>query len=156
MTKTPYDSAKDTLLHIKRVNELLGEAAIEFIRRGNVHDNSKLVAPEKEFFDEFTPKLSKSEYGSDEYKENLKGLGAALKHHYAHNSHHPEFYQDGVNGMDIFDLFEMLLDWRAASERHTTGDLLVSIEKNKERFGLSDQLAQILYNHAIRHLPKKG
>ena len=48
-----YDSKADTLLHIKRVNELLGLAAMELIMRGQVHDNSKLLSPEKELFDEF-------------------------------------------------------------------------------------------------------
>ena len=60
-----YDSKADTLLHIKRVAQLLTEAAAELIRRANVHDNSKLESPEKEFFDEYTPKLAGSTYGSD-------------------------------------------------------------------------------------------
>lgn len=85
-----YDSTADTLLHIKRVNELLGKAACILIMRGSVHDNSKLDSPEKELFDEYTPKLKDAEYGSDEYKEFLVGLKPALDHHYANNSHHPE------------------------------------------------------------------
>src|SRR5690554_3471786 len=99
-----YDSTKDTLLHIKRVNELLSLAAIELLARGQEHDNSKLESPEKELFDEYTPKLKDSTYGSDEYKANLKGLEPALKHHYMNNSHHPEHYENGINGMDLFDL----------------------------------------------------
>jgi hypothetical protein len=42
-------------LHIKRVSELLNEAAIELLKRANKHDASKLLPPEKELFDEFTP-----------------------------------------------------------------------------------------------------
>ena len=61
-------------------------------------DNSKLESPEKELFDEYTPKLKDCTYGSDEYKEFLKGLKVALDHHYANNSHHPEHYENGVNG----------------------------------------------------------
>lgn len=85
-----YDSKADTLLHIKRVAQLLTEASSELIRRANVHDNSKLESPEKELFDEYTPKLKDCTYGSDEYKEYLKGLKVALDHHYQNNSHHPE------------------------------------------------------------------
>ncbi len=73
-----YDSKADTLLHIKRVAQLLTEASSELIRRANVHDASKLESPEKELFDEFTPKLKDCSYGSDEYKEFLNGLKALV------------------------------------------------------------------------------
>lgn len=147
-----YDSRADTLTHIKRVAQLLGDAAIQLIRRGQVHDDSKLESPEKDLFDEYTPLLKDSAYNSDKYKANLKGLGPALDHHYAVNSHHPEFYPDGVNDMDLFDIFEMVCDWKAATERTQGGDFLKSLEINKARFGLSDQLVQIMINHYYRHL----
>ncbi|MDD3875424.1 MAG: DUF5662 family protein [Bacteroidales bacterium] len=145
-----YDSKADTLLHIKRVNQLMTEAASELIRRANVHDDSKLKSPEKELFDEFTPKLKDCVYGSDEYKEFLKGLKVALDHHYKNNSHHPEHYENGVNGFDLFDLIEMFFDWKAATERTKDGNIIKSIEINKERFKLSDQLCDIMKNTAIR------
>lgn len=145
-----YDSKADTLLHIKRVNELLGGAARELIFRGDVHDESKLKSPEKELFDEMTPKLKGTSYGSDKYKGYLKELKVALDHHYANNSHHPEYYPNGVNGFDLFDLIEMLMDWKAATERHDDGDIRKSIEINKERFGISDQICDIFRNTADR------
>jgi hypothetical protein len=143
-----YDSKSDTLLHIKRVAELLTEAASELIKRANCHDNSKLIAPEKELFDEYTPKLKGCTYGSDEYNEYLKELKVALDHHYANNSHHPEHYENGVNGFDLFDLIEMFFDWKAAGERHADGNIYKSIEHNKDRFGLSEQVRQIFINTA--------
>lgn len=143
-----YDSKPDTLLHIKRVSQLMTEGASELIRRANVHDNSKLESPEKEMFDEFTPKLKNSTYGSDQYKEFLKGLKVALDHHYKNNSHHPEHYENGVNGMNLFDLIEMFFDWKAAGERHADGNIYKSIEINKERFDMSTQLAEIFENTA--------
>jgi hypothetical protein len=84
----------------------------------------------------------------DEYKSYLTGMGEALKHHYAHNSHHPEHYEDGIAGMSLLDLVEMLCDWKAATERHADGDLRRSIEQNQERFGYSDELRSILENTA--------
>jgi len=143
-----YDSEADTLKHIKRVSKLLTEASIELIKRANCHDDSKLENVEKELFDEFTPKLKYTTYGSDEYKEHLKGLGVALTHHYENNSHHPEKYENGVNGFDLFDLIEMFFDWKAATERHADGNILKSIEINKERFKMSDQLIDIFKNTA--------
>ena len=145
-----YDSRVDTLQHIKRVNELLMIAVGELLSRAAKHDNSKLKSPEKELFDEYTPKLQGVTYGSDKYKEFLNGLKVALDHHYANNSHHPEHYENGVNGFDLFDLIEMFFDWKAATERHADGDIRKSIEINKERFGLSEQLCDIIRNTADR------
>lgn len=145
-----YDSKTDTLLHIKRVAQLLTEASAELIRRANVHDNSKMNSPEKEFFDEYTPKLAGCTYGSEEYKEFLKELKVGLDHHYANNSHHPEHYENGVNGFDLFDLIEMFFDWKAAGERHNDGSIYKSIEHNKTRFNLSEQTVSIFENTAKR------
>jgi hypothetical protein len=48
--------------------------------------------------------------------------------------------------MSLLDLIEMFADWKAATLRHADGDLSESLKINKERFGLSDQLAQIMQN----------
>ena len=141
-----YDSKADTLQHIKRVNELLLTAVSELLIRAGKHDSSKLESPEKELFDEYTPKLKNCTYGSEEYKEFLKGLKVALDHHYENNSHHPEHYENGVNGFDLFDLIEMAMDWCAAVERHNDGDIFKSLEINTERFQLSNQIVCILHN----------
>lgn len=145
-----YDSEVDTLKHIRRVSELLTNAAVELINRANKHDKSKLNSPEKDLLDEYTPKLKATTYGSDDYKQMLKELSVALDHHYKYNSHHPEYYSDGVDGMCLFDLIEMFFDWKAASERHTDGDILKSIEINKDRFNLSPQLVAIFKNTASK------
>jgi hypothetical protein len=143
-----YDSSIDTLKHIKRVAQLLTEASAELIRRANCHDNSKLEEPEKSTFDEFTPKLAGSTYGSDEYKGFLSAMKPALDNHYKNNSHHPEHYENGVDGMDLFDLIEMFFDWKAAGERHANGNIYKSIEHNTKRFNLSTQTVSMLINTA--------
>lgn len=143
-----YDSTNDTLLHIKRVNSLLIEFAKEPLTRAQVHDQSKLESPEKEAFDIHTPKLAKSTYGSEEYEKALDGLGPALHHHYVNNSHHPEFYVNGIEGMNLLDLVEMFFDWKAASERHEDGDIMKSIDINRERFGIPHALVKIFENTA--------
>ena len=143
-----YNSRIDTIKHKLRVYRLLNIARIELKNRAKEHDKSKLESPEKEMFDEYTPKLAGCTYGSDEYKEFLKGLKVALDHHYANNSHHPEHYENGVNGMNLFDLIEMFFDWKAASERHNDGNIYKSIQINKNRFGLTDQVVSIFENTA--------
>jgi hypothetical protein len=105
-----------------------------------------LVSPEKEAFDELTPKLADLTYGSEEYRATLREMKPAIDHHYAHNSHHPEHYPNGIAGMNLLDIVEMFCDWKAASLRHTNGDFRRSLEINRTRFNVSDQLASIFEN----------
>ncbi len=150
-----YDSTADTLLHIKRVAELMILAAAELLERARVHDKSKLEEPEKSFVDEFTPRLAASTYGSDEYKQFLSDMKPMLDHHYKNNSHHPEHYRNGIDGMDLFDVMEMFFDWKAAGERNKNGNIFKSIQHSKERFKVSDQLVSIFTNTANNlHYPR--
>jgi len=48
--------------------------------------------------------------------------------------------------MTLLDLLEMICDWKAASERVSSGDILKSIEYNTTRFNISPQLVSILKN----------
>ena len=183
----------ETWNHINLVMQLLASAQIELMRRQFTHDRSKLLSPEVSTFTEFTPKLKASTYGSDEYKQMLAEMKPALDHHYAHNRHHPEFFEaneqslevknqietakhalkyvqvypddvfayealirylekqqaiasSSVNNMNLFDVLEMVIDWYAATKRHSDGDISKSIQINKDRFGLSDQLVSLIGN----------
>ncbi len=143
-----YDSLSDTYKHKFRVMKLMALISDELIQRGVNHDNSKLESPEKELFDIYTPKLAKVTYGSEEYKGYLKELKPALDHHYAKSLHHPEHYKNGIEDMTLIDLLEMLIDWKASSERHQDGNILKSIEINTSRFDIDSQLKKILINTA--------
>lgn len=146
MTYTQEDCIRDTKEHISQVREFMLIFAQELIKRALVHDQSKLKNPEVDIFTEYTPKLKHSTYGSVEYKTYLSEMQVALKHHYANNSHHPEHYEDGIRGMDLADIVEMICDWKAATMRHADGDITKSIEFNKGRFNYSDDLEQIFKN----------
>jgi hypothetical protein len=141
-----YDSTAETLKHIRRVNELLIDASCELLQRAKVHDQSKLEEPEKSTFDEVTPLLKDLKFGSEEYTEATKRIKPALDHHYSKNPHHPQHYENKINGMNLFDVVEMFFDWKAAGERTIDGDINKSIEINAERFGISKQLRHILEN----------
>jgi len=151
-----YDSRPETQAHIERVRDFVHAAMVNLRNRANAHDASKLVEPELSAFNEATPKLANLVYGSDEYKQSLRDLGPALQHHFEHNDHHPEHHANGVRGMSLMALIEMLCDWRAASERvkqRTDDPAKVSsfetgLLHNKERFGISDDLYEILLNTA--------
>ena len=143
---TGYDSAGDTGEHITQVAKRLAKIADLLRERGKLHDQSKLESPEKEAYDLLTPRLAGLTYGSDEYRATLRDMKPAIAHHYAHNSHHPEHHEDGIAGMNLLDLVEMFCDWKAASLRHKDGDFRKSLEINRERFNISDQLYAILVN----------
>jgi hypothetical protein len=146
-----FDSTAETLKHIRKVDEYMSNAAMELLRRGIKHDESKLHEPEKALFDEMTPLLPNLKFGSPEYTESVKKLKPALDHHYANNSHHPQHYENGINGMDLFDLMEMFWDWKASGERGKDGNIFKSIDIQTGRFGISKQLRQILINTAKRY-----
>jgi hypothetical protein len=154
-----YDSRPETKQHINRVQFFLTKAIENLSNRHIKHDESKLVEPELSAFDIATPKLAQMEFGSEEYKQSLNDLGPALQHHYEYNDHHPEHYQNGIQGMSLMALLEMLCDWRAASERvkqrTDNPEKMVTFESglayNQERFNISDDLFQILLN-TVREL----
>jgi len=132
--------------HINRVRELLSDFILKITERLDKHDLSKLESPEKDIFERYTPMLSKLSYGSDEYKSVLKEMNIGIKHHYENNRHHPEHFDNGVDGMSLVDIIEMFCDWKASSERHKDGDIRKSIDINTVRFNLSPQLVNIFKN----------
>jgi len=120
--------------------------AIRLIWKAIIHDFSKFSSMETEGFCKVTRELKNSTYGTDEYFKNLKRIQPAIDHHYAHNSHHPEYYRNGIYDMNLFDIVEMVADWLAAVKRHTDGNINRSIRVNSERFEMEEQLVEIIKN----------
>jgi hypothetical protein len=135
-----------TMLHIKMVQTILHGIIGELMDRANKHDQSKLESPEVEAFTEFTPKLAAAKFPSEEYDNYRKCMNLALEHHYAKNRHHPEHFKNGIEDMNLIDVLEMFVDWRASSMRQNDGNLRKSLEHNAKRFGMSQQLTRILEN----------
>lgn len=138
-----YDCTADVALHIADVSVLLNWIIFRLKQRIEDHDRSKLQPPEKEIFDVWTPKLREYEFGSDEYKSALKEMGIGLEHHYAVNRHHPEHFPNGINGMSLIDVIEMVCDWVAASKAKGNK---VNLQYLAKRFSISDQLLDIIEN----------
>jgi hypothetical protein len=147
-----YDSRNDTEEHIKNVRGFLSDVVGNLSARSLIHDGSKLEEPEKPIYDECIPRIKEAErlhgYGSPEYNEAARSMGTALQHHYGANSHHPEHYPNGVGGMSLMDVIEMLADWKASAKR---GNQKFDISFRARRFGISDELAEILEN-TVREL----
>lgn len=138
-----YDCTADILEHKRKVEYWMRDFTALMTERAKNHDKSKLESPEKEIFDQYTWRLKTTEFGSEEYKAQLTGMGEGLKHHYVANRHHPEHFENGVNGMTLYDLVEMFCDWLAAAQAQSKP---IDIEYLSKRFNLSDQLCSIILN----------
>lgn len=139
---------RDLLDHKRRVGQFLLDRATCLQERAIRHDDSKFMSDEFEAFVYATPKLKELEYGSDGYKKALENIRPAIDLHNERNRHHPEHFSNGIAGMSLCDLIEMLCDWQASVERTKGGDLRRSIELNASRFGYDDGIKNLLLTSA--------
>lgn len=149
MNQRDRENLLRTLDHRERVGHLIRIFANQMIKRAIEHDRSKFEEPEFSEFAKHIPELEGLEYGSEEYQKNLNSLQEpALDNHYSSNDHHTEHFEEGVEGMNLFQLAEMFFDWIAAGERHEDGDIHQSIEIHYQSGRISQQTAAILKNTA--------
>jgi hypothetical protein len=148
-----YMSTKE---HIDEVRKHLRIIVGDLLERGDNHDHQKLEEPEFEVFTKFTKRLKDITYGSEEYMNCIQEMMPALEHHYSVSPHHPEYYQNGIDGMNLVDLVEMFCDWWASSKRHSNGNIMNSLDINKERFNICPQLLSILKNTVAYMNDKAG
>lgn len=139
----------ETYKHILTVQQYMNICIKHLITKTTQHDLSKLKTPEVEVFEEYTHQLANITYASDEYKALAKLMAPAISHHYTKNRHHVEFHKNGISGMNLLDLVEMICDWKAATLRHNDGDIIKSLEINSKKYGYSDELYSILKNTII-------
>jgi hypothetical protein len=137
-----YDSTADVLLHKDKVRNYLFDFIFELLERSDDHDNSKLEAPEKPIFDRY-PAYESGPVEGEEYRAKLAEMGEGLKHHYATNRHHPEHFENGVSGMNLSDIVEMVCDWKATASAKRAP---VNLDHLCGRFAIDDQLRAILEN----------
>jgi len=119
--------------------------AMELFMRAAVHDNSKFSPEEFDIYERVFPELQKHAFGSEQMKAAYEQLGPALQHHFKVNRHHPEYFEHGINDMDLIDVLEMVCDWCAASARSQTG-IHKGLLMNKERFGIDDRVFSMIEN----------
>ena len=58
--------------------------------------------------------------------------------------------------MTLVDILEMFCDWCAANERHESGDILASVDKNQPRFEVGEVLSAVFRNTAKVYGMGKG
>lgn len=140
-----YDSWNDTRQHQFKVRTFLGQAIRNLFDRAIVHDDSKLHPPEKEIFDVIKPEMKEVEaqygYGSDEWQKQYDRVQELLEKHYKVNDHHPQHFQNGVDGMSLMAVLEMVADWKAAASAYGHD---INLEHVFHRFKIDPQLQSII------------
>jgi len=135
----------DVLTHKRQVAQLLQRMANELLERAIVHDDSKFSVEEFDAYARAYPLFQVVPYQSAEYQALLHSIQPAIQHHYQSNRHHPEHFTDGITGMNLLDMIEMVCDWYVAS--HKAGRVPDDgVTRNQERFHIGEQLFAILKN----------
>lgn len=124
--------------HINLVRFNLNKIAHRLKEKATVHDSSKYSIDEFEGFKEINRIAREHPFGSKEYKDSIKN-NQAVALHYSRNTHHPEHYQDGIDGMNLLDIIEMVADWKAASDTYGLTTFKESLEIQKGRYKLTSE-----------------
>jgi hypothetical protein len=115
----------------------------ELQRRAIGHDLSKFQEDEFSGFVQINKIAREYPYGSDEYKASLKEVDA-VELHYSRNDHHPEYFSDGISDMNLFQLIEMVADWKAASEAYGQTSFGESLRKQRKRFNINEKQFHVI------------
>ena len=118
----------------------------ELSHRANVHDSSKYSNDETVGFVKAIP-YTNIKWGSTDIPNDIaNSLQDSLLIHHSRNDHHPEYFENGIEDMDLIQLLELACDWRAAMIRHKNFDIDETICVGQTRFKFCDSIARILQN----------
>lgn len=142
--------AEDTILHKKIVldNCLLMaeylmrhnkiELGIQLLKRGCDHDNSKFDKDEFKKLSQILKAESKDSF-TDAKNKLTPDECKAIKYHWDHNRHHPEFFENPSDEMTELDILEMVCDWFARSLQYKTDFIPFIKERQENRFHFSEK-----------------
>ena len=139
--------AEDTITHKKLVldnclmvaEHLIGKGRIELgtqlLKRGCEHDNSKF---DPEEFRKMSQILKSRKCFTDAKTKLSTEEINAIKYHWDHNRHHPEFFESS-DEMTELDIIEMVCDWFARSLQYGTDFIPFVQERQENRFQFSEK-----------------
>jgi len=146
MTDNEIRSIELVLQHKESIAKYMAKFAAELSYRSAIHDVSKFKKEELEVYAEFIDEMNKHPFNSPEEKELREKYQTASIVHKKLNRHHPEHFENGMEGMNLIDLIEMLCDWRSASERSAGDSIRKGLPIMKDKYNISPQLLKILEN----------
>lgn len=148
-------TVEDILKHKEKVRRRLLFLSEELKKRAECHDDSKLKDPEIKYLIEMD-KEPKYEYNTPEYFNKMKRWQKFFNHHYDNNRHHPDHFRNGILDMTLTDICEYLVDIISYYDEMHVHDAMDTVEKQQGRFGLDNQLSQILVNTLIEYFSYIG
>ena len=141
MTQEKTQFYLETVKHQVQVQKQLKTFENKIKQRALYHDESKTKEPELSLFTKHAKEWRDCEFGSQEYYDALERNKHVCELHHKNNRHHPEHFDNGIDGMSLIDIIEMFCDWLAVSK-----DMQKSLEINEKRFNISPQLMSIIRN----------
>lgn len=151
---TPRDIMQLQAMHIRQVGGFLVDASSELARRAVRHDASKWTSNEWDDLVKVAPEYNKTVYGTEEYNSCREKLKPGIAHHEKANSHHLGHYPNGIAGMDLFDVIEMICDCKAAASRGVNSDIREYFQRAGKQHGWSEDLTQVILNTIDRYYGK--
>lgn len=148
MTDKEQRNLELVLIHKEQIAMLLAKFAAELTYRAAIHDNSKFSPDEFNVHSDNVHHFNKYQFNTKEEQELRHRLSPASISHRKRNRHHPEYFENGIDGMNIIDLLEMICDWKSASTRVPGDSLRKGFPILKEKYNISPQLLKILENTA--------
>lgn len=169
-----FSNTKKRIDKLKTVSELDNNDIKELILRGfykmlNIHDTSKVYtnteciyndgintiitdyinytytsSSEYNLYKEAVYAMKGLEFGTPEYNKVRPLLDQGFKLHSEVNPHHPEYYDNGVNDMDLLVFAEMIIDWCAAAIARGFKFKMSSVDNHAKRFNMDDEVLDII------------
>lgn len=151
------NTEKYILEHKNRVNNWLLSFAFELLKRGGGHDNSKLQEPEISGWKQMDQE-PRYNYGTKEYFDKLNKYHWLMEEHWSKNRHHPEYWEINKDdkSRDLIDILEMLADWSSYKDKVSYSEASRMIEKQSERYNLSDEMRDLLLNTLTNYFVSFG
>ena len=135
-----------TLKHKELIAKYMAKFSAEVTFRAAIHDDSKFRRDEFEAYAECADEFDQHPFNSQEERALREKLYPAMSLHKQRNRHHPEHFENGMTGMNLIDLLEMLCDWKSASERTPGDSIRTALPILKEKYNISPQLMNVLTN----------
>jgi len=146
MKKTIYN-AVHIIKHKFWVFYFISKFCCKLFWRGIVHDMSKFYPKDFCKVKHHIKDLTNTSYGTKEYNVILAKMKSSTIHHWKHNRHHPQHYENGFKDMTALDRIEMMCDWVAATKKHDDGDIVFSLEIGQNKFQYTDKEKEILQSY---------
>lgn len=164
MESDDKDFLKSNIIHRYYVNFFLSKTVQAIMLRAALHDVSKYSDSEFPGFRAATYYVY-GPWGKENIPDAVKEkLQESIDLHHKNNDHHPEYFPYGIEDMDLIQLLELAVDWKAAMIRHGNVDIDENIRVGQKKFGYPDFFAKILKTtllklttyeeEAQQHLPK--